>query len=305
MPSQGGNGGNGMFLFSSRTAILGNLFDNNLVGEHNFRSMYWNGLVVSSNTFQNPNSAKANLTLRGPPFSVASGGNLPAGTWSQYGVVADNKFVGAAGVQVPVNTSIDAVADARTRYIIFERNWWTNQIVTVAALGLDSSFSAIRNNIIDMSANTNAGGFQALTVTNNGDAYTATDNVIYNNTIYANQVVVPTSVIGIRLFNGSVNTIIKNNLLYAPTATTVTVVFSAGAPGVTGTVGDVDGTFGNSSNLQGKSVNPSFASGAPAVPADFKITGGYALGTGVLVPVWSDYFGVANVAPWDGGAVRH
>lgn len=296
LPSQGGGGGNGMFLFSSRTAILGNSFDNNATGEHNFRSMYWNKLVVSSNTFENPNATKANMTLRGPTWYAAFG-PLPANTYSQYGVVSDNKFMGAAGVTVPVNTSIDSAFEARTRYIIFERNWWTSQPAVTTALSLNSSFSTIRNNIFDISATT---GGQCMTVSNNGDTQAPTDNWIYNNTCYANQGAA-VLIFGFRLLTGATNTTLKNNLMYSPSASTTTVVNNFAGVGTVG----ASGTFGNSSDIQGK-TSPNFASGAPVAPADFKITGGsYALGTGVAVPVLSDFFGVANVAPWDSGAVRH
>ncbi len=296
-PTQGGGGGNGMFLNSSRAAVLGNLFDNNLTGEHNFRAMHWNKLLVSSNTFQNPNATKANLTLRGSTWYAAFG-PIPPGTYSIYGVVSDNKFAGAAGVAVPVNTSIDAAFEARTRFLIFERNWWTNQLSATVGLSLNSSFTTIRNNIIDMSAS--AGG-QCIDISNNGDTQAPTDNWIYNNTCYANQAAAA-QVYGVRLFIGATNTTLKNNLMYAPNATAAFVINNF--LGV-GTVG-ASGTFGNSSDVQAKTISPNFVSGAPAVPLDFKITGAsYALGTGVAVPVWTDFFGVTNTAPWDGGAVRH
>lgn len=297
-PTQGGSGGNGMFLFSSKTAILGNSFDNNNAGEHNFRTMYWSGLVVSSNTFQNPDATKANLTLRGPTWNFAFG-PLPAGTYSEYGVISDNKFVGAAGVTSPVNTSVENLfaVEARTRYVIFERNWWTSQVATVSALALNSSLSAIRNNIFDLSA-TLAG--QAIVINNNGNTASASDNVVYNNTIYANQAGAA-GLLGVRLMPGAVNSTVKNNLLYSPSATTTNVVLDTGGVGTVG----ASGTFGNSSDVQGK-LSPNFVSGAPVVPPDFKISGGsYALGTGAPVPVWGDFFGVTNIAPWDGGAVRH
>lgn len=299
LPSQGGAGGNGMYLFSSRAAILGNLFDNSSTGEHNFRSMFMDGLVVSNNTFRNPKSTKANLTLRGPTW-YAQYGPTPAGTYAQYGVVSDNKFTGAAGVTQPVNTSVDASQEARTRHIIFERNWWTNQVATTTALNLDSSFSVIRNNLFDMSA---VSGGQAIGVTNNNDTQSATGNFVYNNTIYANQPT-STSVIGVRMFNGALNTTIKNNLMYAPSASSTTVV---NADLGSGTVG-ASGTFGNSSDAQAKSTSPSFAnaSGTFSTPSDFRITtGSYAIGNGVPVPVWADFFTVANSGSWDSGAVRH
>lgn len=298
-PSQGGPGGNGMFLFSSRTAILGNLFDNKSTGEHNFRSMYWDKLVVSSNTFRNPNKKKANLTLRGPTW-YKQFGPLPAGTYSQHGVISDNKFVGAPGVEVPVNTSIDAIQESRTRHLVIERNWWTGQVGTVTALSLNSSFSVIRNNIIDLSA---SAGVQGIGVTNNRDTQSATGNAIYNNTIFANQTT-PGQVRGVRTFKGALDTEIRNNLMYAPSAKSAVVVDATlGA----GTVG-ASGTLGNSSDAQAKNVDPLFANASRnfSKPADFRPgAGSYAIGAGVAVPARHDFFRKAQGAARDIGAVAH
>lgn len=284
-----------MFLLSSKTAVLGNLFDNNLTGEHNFRSMYWNKLVISSNTFQNPNATKANLTLRGPTWTVPFG-PIPPGTYSIYGVVSDNKFIGATGVTVPVNTSIDASFEARTRYLIFERNWWTNQIAATVSLSLNSSFTSIRNNIIDRSAST---GGQCIDISNNGDTQFPTDNWIYNNTCYANQATA-VQVYGVRLFTGATNTTLRNNLMYFPSASTAVVINNFAGVGTIG----ASGTLGNSSDIEA-TTTPNFASGTPSVPLDFQITAGsYALGTGVAIPLWwKDFRGVSNTA--DRGAVKN
>ncbi|MBN8474315.1 hypothetical protein [Sulfuritalea sp.] len=298
-PTQGGPGGNGMFLFSSRTAILGNLFDNKSVGEHNFRSMYWRGLVVSSNTFRNPNARKANLTLRGPTW-YKQFGPLPPGIHSQHGVVSDNQFVGAPGVEVPVNTSIDSTHESRTRYLVVERNWWTGQVGTVTAMSLNSSFSAVRNNIIDLSAGAGGHGIEA---TNNNDTQSASRNAIYNNTIYANQSK-PGHVRGVRMFKGALDTEIRNNLLYAPSARQATVVDAA--LGI-GTIG-ASGTLGNSSDAQAKNVDPLFANASRnfSKPSDFRPgAGSYAIGGGVAVPARHDFFRKAQGTARDVGAVAH
>jgi hypothetical protein len=117
-------GGNSMFVAATRMAILGNSLDNAGGGEHNFRSMYFDKMVVSNNTFTRPAFAtKANITLRAPDLLVPTNGPLPANTYSRFAVVSDNEAIGFAGVNQPVNTSIDGAHDARTRHIVFERNW--------------------------------------------------------------------------------------------------------------------------------------------------------------------------------------
>jgi hypothetical protein len=292
-------GGYGMYLSSSRAAVLGNLFDNNGGGEHNVRVMHMDKLVVAHNTFLRPHALKANLTLRGVEW-YSGLGPKPAGTYSQHAIVSDNKFVGAPNVSVPVNTSIDASHEARTRYMVFERNWWINQVATVTALNLNSSFSAVRNNIFDLSAG--AGG-QAIGVTNNKDTQSATGNAIYNNTIYARQSP-PAHVRGIRMFKGAVDTEIRNNLMHAPSAKSAVVIDATlGA----GTVG-ASGTLGNSSDAQAKNVDPLFANASRnfSKPADFRPgAGSYAIGGGVAVSARHDFFRKAQGAARDVGAVAH
>lgn len=294
--SSGALGGRGLYLSSSRAAFLGNLVDNDGEAEHNLRVMHIDRLVISNNTFTRPSSTKANLTLRGTEW-YTSNGPMPAGQYAQHAVISDNKFTGGDGVTVPVNTSIDASHEVRTRYMIFERNWWSNQLATTTALSLDSSFSTIRNNIFDLSATT---GGQCMTVSNNGDTQSPTDNWIFNNTCYAKQAS-SAQVYGIRLFGGATNTTIKNFLMYAPSASAATVINNL--LGV-GTIG-ASGTLGNSSDVQAK-TDPLFARALPSLPPDFRITtDSYAIGNGVAVPVWSDMFGVTNSGTWDSGAVRH
>ena len=88
-------GNNGMFVAGDRMAILGSSVDNQGGGEHNFRSMYWNRLVVAHNNFSRPAPTKATFTLRAPQFDIGSGPAsnptlLPPGTYSEFGVVSDN-----------------------------------------------------------------------------------------------------------------------------------------------------------------------------------------------------------------------
>jgi hypothetical protein len=260
--------------------------------------MYTDKMVINNSTFTRPQTAKANLTLRGPEWYPGLG-PVPPSTYAQYAVISDNKFIGGTTSTISVSTSVDSTHEARTRYYIFERNWFTDLAGASTALALNASFSTIRNNIIDFSARA-AGGGVSVSVSNSGDTQTPTDNWIYNNTFYANQLAAA-QVYGVRVFSNSINTTMKNNILYAPTATTAIPIDNFAGVGTVG----ASGTFGNSSGAQGK-ASPNFASATPSVPPDFKIAGGsYALGTGVAVPVWSDFFGVPNSVTWDGGAVRH
>jgi hypothetical protein len=119
----GGSGGNGFYVVASHMAILGNSLYDTSGGEHNFRSMYWDKMVLSNNSFEKPAPTKAVLTLRAPDWDCVGCVTLPPHTYSQHALISDNEFVGGPGVNSPVNTSIDSSYDGRTRHIIFERNW--------------------------------------------------------------------------------------------------------------------------------------------------------------------------------------
>ncbi len=303
-------GGNSMFVAGTRMAILGNSLDNAVGGEHNFRSMYFDKLVVSNNTFARPAAAKQNITLRAPEFGSANG-PLPAGTYSTYAVVSDNEAIGpgSTGVNQPVNTSIDGAFDARTRFVIFERNWLHSYTGTGGgfnAMRLNSDFSTIRNNIIDLSGIATTGDV-CIDVRNSGViSPDPTTNWIYNNTCYSTTAytggVFP--ITGVNLTATAINTTVKNNLLYSPNAAApaVNVVRDSG----TGTIG-ASGTFGNSSNVQAISGPVTFTSLAlPLTPAGAKPTAGYVIGGGVAVPgEIVDFFLVPQPAPPTIGAVRH
>lgn len=308
------SGGNGFFITATRSLILGNHVDNAGIGEHNFRSMLGDRQVVSNNTFTNPNVAggqKANITIRNPPW-YAGKSTIPANTYSQYQVVSQNECIGNSNTNAPVNTSIDSSVgiEGRTQYIILEANWLHGQsgLSGGDAFSLNSSYSSVRNNIIDL---TDAGdhGMKCITISNNGGTLpNPTNNDVMDNTCFTNSAITGANVFrAINIAATSVNATIKNTLLYSPNAT------SAGTNSITvtnagsGTVG-ASGTFGNSSNAQSK-TNPLFTVTPPVDPVDYKITStSYAINGGVSVPVFADFFGVTNPpvsGQWDAGAVNH
>lgn len=301
-------GNNAMFLAATRMAILGNLLDNAGGGEHNFRSMYFNKLTLSNNTFTRPAATKANITLRAPVWGTTNG-PIPVNTYSQFAVVSDNEAIGFAGVNVPINTSIDGAVDARTRNIVFERNWLHDQLGSGAgfnAMRFNSDFSTIRNNVIDLSGVASTGDICIDIRNNGGTSPNPTTNWIYNNTCYS-----PTAytgvlfpVKGVNLDATVINTTVKNNLVYTPNAAAPTTAVSVVSNAGTGTIG-ASGTFGNSSDVQAIS-GATFTSLAPLTPAGAKPTAGYVIGGGVSVPgEIVDFFLQPQSATPDIGAVLH
>lgn len=303
-------GGNSMFVAATRMAILGNSLDNAGGGEHNFRSMYFDKLVLSNNTFTHPAATKANITLRAPDFGTTNG-PLPANTYSQYAVVSDNEAIGFAGVNQPVNTSIDGAHDARTRYIVFERNWlhsYPGSGGGFNAIRLNSDFSTIRNNVIDLSGIATTGDVCIDVRNNTGTSPNPTTNWIYNNTCYSTTayagVLFPLK--GVSLDATAINTTVKNNLVYSPNAAAPTTAVSVVSNAGTGTIG-ASGTFGNSTDAQAISGPVTFTSLAlPLTPAGAKPTAGYVIGGGVAVPgEIIDFFLSTQPATPDIGAVLH
>jgi hypothetical protein len=106
------------------------------------------------------------------------------------------------------------------------------------------------------------------------------------------------------MFKGALDTTIRNNLLYAPSAKLATVVDTVLGSGTVG----ASGTLGNSSDAQAKNVDPLFANASRnfSKPADFRPgAGSYAIGGGVAVSARHDFFRKAQGAARDVGAVAH
>jgi hypothetical protein len=324
-------GGNSMFISATRMAVLGNSLDNGLNGglgggEHNFRSMYFDKMVLSNNSMTNPHwdvggpgllGPKANITLRAPNFSAlnlgdppAYNGPLPFGTYSQFAMVSDNNLNAPnTNANQPVNTSPDNTRDARTRHIIFERNWMHSYKGSGSGFNpirFNSSNSTIRNNVIDLSgASTN--GDTCIDIRNSGSTPNPTDNWIYNNTCYSTTaytgVLFPLK--GVNLMATAINTTVKNNLVYAPNAAAPTTAVSVVSNSGTGTVG-ASNTFGNSSDAQAISGATFTSLALPLTPAGAKPTAGYVIGGGVAVPgEIVDFFLGTQPATPDIGAVLH
>lgn len=221
-------------------------------------------------------------------------------------VFSDNKLISSANSSnsIDFGPEIPAINEL-VRDSIFERNWVIYGSGMGNPLVLESTQRiTVRNNLFDGSLATLATKLMRLFT--NSAMSGPTDNRVYNNTFYTSD----TGSMNIILNDtGAVNTVIKNNIGYAPNMTTPAMISDAGS----GTI-----AANNSSNAQVKTPNP-FVSGSPSVPADFKLSSGsYAKGTGVAVAqIFEDYFDhwrtgtmdmgafafdETGVPPWGGGA---
>lgn len=297
------NGTYGLFMWSNHLSILGTTVDNAGGGLHAVRVMHATGGVVSNNTFGNPSPTHQVFTLRASSYTdcrPTSGceyyPNLMPGTavYTTKVVVSDNHFIGGASNQpvtvTPSNSSID---DGRFKDIILERNWYTGAGATccMPMLDISAQYVTVRNELIDM---TGAGAkHKGIIIERAGSKSLGSDNVkLFNNTIFSNDagdfsavaVHVPTT-----------NITVVNNLAYSPNISGLfyDVCTMCGAPTV------------SSNNTATTNQSPSMVTIPPTTTVGFSpATGSYAIGTGIVVPVWSDFFSTPQTATRDMGAIK-
>lgn len=287
-------GGNGIVFKATRVAILGGDIDNEGNSEHVVRSNFWQRLVISHNTLTTPGTDKSTLSLRGTPW-FAGDAPIPPQSYSELGVISDNKISGGTGVTLvaeisPKNTG--PTTDARCRDSIFERNWFPSNAAaaTVFYLTLSCDNGTARDNLVNLS---DATGTPRAFQIKSDDHVSAgpTNNRIYNNSVYSSAA--QTTAIGVRISDSGVqNSIVINNLVYLPSVGTPTVVSNLG----TGS------TISN--NSADATTNPSFAVTPPVTPANWQATGASVVDQGIAVPVWSDFFEAARTGTYDLGAVN-
>ena len=115
---------------------------------------------------------------------------------------------------------------------------------------------------------------------------------IYNNTFYSSATNPGVNFIAIHVNAPATNTVVRNNFVSAPNFRGKTVLSNSG----TGTVAS-NNTITNT---------PGWVSATPSLPAQFRPTGASpAIGTGTVIPVWSDFFRAGQPSPSDLGAVNH
>jgi hypothetical protein len=148
------------------------------------------------------------------------------------------------------------------------------------ALRISASEITARNNIFDFSNGSNSQ--TAMQVVKDGIVITSDQVRLYNNTIYSSYAVPSSQFAGIELGAPVTNITARNNLAYAPNASgPVMLVNNCGACLT---------QSNNSSDAQVKNTSPNFSTTPPVAPSDFTpIAGGYAIGGGASVPVWSDF----------------
>lgn len=308
------SGGNGFFGYYRLTAIIGNsVGPNAAAAEHNVRCQPCQETEISYNLMTNPGTGgKSCLTIRAiehSPDSIDT--TFYAAPDTQYVHVGDNKFVGNASNGSLTDTAPASNTQNNWIYdVIYERNWLVFGSGTQVGYQITASKVTVRNNVCDSSLGpTGATGRNCY---QNGYANTKgapipDDDEFYNNVSYDSATGSSNFSIKIGATTGTTNNVVKNNLAFAPNATSPQVVLVQNGSTITG----ASGTFGNSSNAQ-MLTDPKFtcptgcANVGAFTPANAKpLVGSYAIGNGSTAPVWSDFFLAAEPSPYDSGAVVH
>ncbi|MEK7705368.1 MAG: hypothetical protein AAB426_10445, partial [Myxococcota bacterium] len=297
-------GNYGLFLYANRLAVLGNSINDAAAAQHTTRIPHAAKGAINNNTFSNPALTKQTFTLRsvaytavGCPTGECLPNLLPYGTYAaltSQTVVSDNHFIaGLSNQPVTVGPSNPDQWDQRFQDILFERNWYTGAGANCCwpMLNMQAQDMTVRNELIDT---TGAGFHLGIGVGGAGTVSPASSDVrLYHNTIFDNDATDDYGTpYGVSVNSGTIDITVINNLAYFP---------------------NLNGSFWRynyatlaSNNTSNTRTSPLMAVVPPLTPADFKITtGSYAIGTGAVVPVWSDFFLVPPTSSRDMGAVIH
>lgn len=298
----GGAATHGVYIFANQFALLGNLIDNTVSGEHLVRIEYCKYCAISNNTLSNGASAKESIGLRGVGQTAASyyfQYVLPAPSPTQYNVISNNKInINAfAGLKIgPVNDTAvtvinNIIVESEYYYLSAAPLSQVNSLIT-----LQASNSSIRNNVLNWTNATRNDGIELLGASTGMVA--ATNNQIFNNTLYSatdgngNMSLIAASV-------GTTNNEVKNNLAYFPAETGSTNIKTG-----VGTITASNNSTDSSGTNQIKNTSPLFI-GPLTIPAGFTPgTGSYAINGGASVPLWTDFYMQPRTGTYDIGALN-
>jgi hypothetical protein len=301
--SGGGSGYAGYVAASKYLAIMGTSAslgsNSNLTTTHLYRIWHGRWAVISNNTLANQ------YGLTAIKFVCVDYNGTEASECKNT-IISDNKMTGQNDL-FEIGVGSGGSRNEHSHDIIVERNWWagagTNQPDYLN--GTEISF---RNNVIDMGSY--SGGWPILVRNEYPGQSPNPNNIwIYNNSIYESASASGYNVLqlGDGGHTGAIgNVYFKNNIAYLPNSTSVNIVGNSFGTGATVIAGNNTSGTGCGSNCVGSiSTNP-FTSVSPFTPTNAKpAAGSYAIGAGASVPLWADFFNVAQPSSRDVGAVVH
>lgn len=294
----GGGGNVGIFSETTvRLAVLGTSVNDATGAEHCIRLQGTQRSVVSNCTLLNPANSKHALTIRG----YADPGTYAwYGVYSEYCVVSDNDMDGGTSDIAVHFTATNASLDERHRLIVVERNRVKSTKNYGSCILASVSASAFRNNLLSGNSGTEFGLVltdSPATASNGSAVLPPTDVQVYNNSYYSANVV--THAVEFLYITSAAATGIdvKNNVTYMPACTkSCKSVLAAVGAVYTASNNTVDGNI--------TTTSPNFTTTPPVTVADWRPTSGYAVNTGVQVPVYDDVLGVVRTGTFDMGALQ-
>jgi hypothetical protein len=228
-----------------------------------------------------------------PQVSADQGGGQG---YTRYLLIRDNKLVqdsfNATAWFMDLGSQ-DIFNHSRNKDQIVEANWGVATGGYAYMLVCQSEQTTFRNNVMNCSGAAGASGKGLAYITTNAatTGWTCADTWIYNNSSYHSDGNSGAAeyLISAPGGNAPTGTIIKNNLKYAPSDATATMIDDSG----TGTVAS-----NNTGDVGGITTTPTFAATPPVALADWRASG-YGKDAGASVPVLGDIFG--NLRPLGAG----
>lgn len=271
-----------IYVVGTRWSMQGNTLDNlgnpstlYAGGSHVIRTEMLQNSVISNNTLRGAGDFQVDIKLHAWAWGGGAGGNATAGTYTEKVIIADNKIEGGANTWYVSLGPQDEISDERVRDVILERNWFTANSRTQVPMHINSSQTTIRNNICNLSG---AAYHTCVNVSRWGITPEPSDTQIYNNTFYSGAGTA--DFVGVEIATAT-NTIVRNNLVSAPSSASPVIISGTG----TGLV--------SSNNLLNNTPSDVFVSATPSATVSFglKSLPNLARDTGLsTVPVLSDFF---------------
>ena len=328
MPGNTSSYGYGVYLSGDRVAFSGNSIDLGGTAAHTeshvVRFTYLGQAAITNNTLAHPGPTESNIKLMGPGFPAKWGGvgdtnqyfYCPTGAgcptpdiqglgqgYTRWVEISDNQFISGYNNYMVAAAPQNQNSDERIKDVVIERNQFVSSgFGTVSvALYLDGFDYTVRNNTFDMVGPQGPANAIAFIAEVGGTISVAPDDLMAYNNSYYTDYAIPGNNVNFLQVNSTATTVdVQNNLAYAPFSTNGQTSFMFGTP-KTGSI-----VANNSTTSQLMTVDPLYSVTPPVNPSDFKPgTGSYAIGTGAIVRVWTDFFGLPRSAPYDMGAVNH
>ncbi len=265
-----------LYVASSRLALLGSTFDTS-INSHILRLTYVGQGVISNCEVRGATSSRHEMKLHAPNYSGAGFG---AGIATEELVVSDNTFESVNSAWSIRPGPQNGERDERLHDVLFERNLFRAGPSTTVLVNIAATDSTFRNNVFDMSGATSCIGVNVAP----GSIEPQPDGtVIVNNTFYRSD---SASVIGVDIEAETSNSIVCNNLGYAPNSPTAAL-----------TILDGQGVLASHNLL---SVTSPFVSANPTEATDFRLApASTAIDSGTIVPgLYYDFD--LNTSPVDG-----